>query len=59
MYSEKFLINKKVLIKLIRRQQFRKVRIWQINSQAPELYKGPRARCARSGENGEGEVKSL
>ena len=24
-----------------------------LNSQAPELYRGPRARCARSGENGE------
>ena len=30
-----------------------------LNSQAPELYRGLRARCARSGENGEGEVRSL
>ena len=31
----------------------------RVNSQAPELYRGPRARCARSGENGEGGVRSL
>ena len=30
-----------------------------VNSQAPELSRGPRARSARSGENGEGEVRSL
>ena len=30
-----------------------------LNSQAPELSRGPRARSARSGENGEGEVRSL
>ena len=34
-------------------------RLHLFNSQAPELYRGPRARCARSGENGEGESKSL
>ena len=30
-----------------------------INSQAPELSRGPHARYARSGENGEGDVRSL
>ena len=30
-----------------------------LNSQAPELSRGPRARYARSGENGEGKVRSL
>ena len=30
-----------------------------VNSQAPEFYRGPRVRCARSGENGEGEVRLL
>ena len=29
------------------------------NSQAAKLYRGPCARCARSGENGEGGVRSL
>ena len=29
------------------------------NSQAPELYRGLRARCARSGGNGEDKVRSL
>ena len=31
----------------------------KVNSQAPEPLRGPRARFARSGENGEGEVRSL
>ena len=30
-----------------------------LNSQAPEPVRGPAARFARSGENGEGEVRSL
>ena len=30
-----------------------------INSQAPERLRSPRARCARSGENGEGWVRLL
>ena len=30
-----------------------------INTQAPELSRGSQARSARSGENGEGEVRSL
>ena len=32
---------------------------WGINSQAPERSRGPRARCARSGINGESRVRSL
>ena len=37
---------------------YKKVRPY-FNSQAPELSRGPRARYARSGENGEGKVRSL
>ena len=29
-----------------------------LNSQAHERFKGPRACCAKSGENGDGEVRS-
>ena len=36
----------------------KKLNKW-FNSQAPEPFKGPRARFARSGENGEGKVRSL
>ena len=32
---------------------------FELNSQAPELYRGPRALCARSGEKGEDGVISL
>ena len=35
---------------------YNNVSIICLNSQAPELYRGPRARCARSGENGEDGV---
>ena len=38
---------------------FSRTNIIQINSQVPEPFRGPRARFARSGENGEGEVRSL
>ena len=42
------------------RQKLRKMTFFSsVNSQAPELYRGPRARCARSGENGEVGVRSL
>ena len=36
-----------------------KLKLSAVNSQAPELYRDPRARCARSGENGEGGIISL